>query len=275
MQPFIRAIPKKEKARILFNWIILVIFVGYGIYVVFQQTDVWASVGIAALLLAFTAFYVLNEVLNLLYLKAIYQLTNLCDPVTALTTITKLKKFDVLRGYPLAHLAFQSLVAEDLGNADRLLELFSDDSKLPTSSHDVVLIKAYSLFRAHALNGNKTQTKKAFAELIKLKHMKVKGKGFSPLYAWFDIEAEFALISGDIKEAASILSKADIRALNPRELAHHNYLVARVEAGRGNTAAAIATCQAVIATANHMAVKEKAETLLKELTHETTQKSRR
>ena len=275
MNAFIRSIPKKEKARILFNWIILVIFVGYGIYVVFQQTDLWAALGLAALLLGFVAFYVLNEVLNLLYLKAIYQLTTVCDPQAALSDITTLKKFDLLRGYPLAHLAFQALVAEDVGDADKLLSLFDDNAKLPTSSHDVILIKAYSIYRAYVLKGNKTQTKKAYAELSKLKNQKVKGKSFSPLYAWFDIDAEFALISGDVKEAASILSKADVRALNPRELAHHHYLLARVEAARGNTDAAITACQAVIATANTMTVKTEAMNLLKELSHEATKKPRR
>ena len=123
MKPFVQSIPKKEKARIAFNWIVLIIFIGYGIYVVFQQTDLWAQLGLSVLLLAFAAFYVLNEVLNLLYLKAIYQLTTLCDPHNALSTMTVLKKYDVLRGYPLAHVAFQSLVAEDLGDADQLLAL--------------------------------------------------------------------------------------------------------------------------------------------------------
>jgi hypothetical protein len=275
MKAFVQSIPKKEKARMIFNWIILIIFVGYGVYVVFQQTEVWAQLGLAGLLLLFIAFYVLNEVLNLLYLQAIYQLTMLCDPALALTTMTKLKKLDLLHGYPLAHLAFQSLVAEDTGNADHLLALFADDAKLPTSSRDVILIRAYSIFRAYALKGNKTQTKKAYAELIKLKQQKVKGKGFSPLYAWFDIEAEFALISGDVKEAASILSKANIRALNPREMAHHQYLLARVEAARDNPEAAMTACRAVIAGANGMLIKSQAETLLKELSHETTQKPRR
>lgn len=275
MKSFVQSIPKKEKARIAFNWIILVIFIGYGFFVVFQQTEVWAQLGLALLLLAFTAFYALNEVLNILYLKAIYQLTALCDPQNALSTMTQLKKLDLLHGYPLAHIAFQALVAEDLGDADKLLALFAEDSKLPTSSRDIVLIKAYSTYRAYVLKGNKTQTKKAYAELIKLKTLKVKGKGFSPLYAWFDIEAEFALITGDAKEAASTLAKADLRALNPRELAHHHYLLARVEAERGNTEAALVAARAVIASANGMVIKSQAETLLQELTHETTQKPRR
>jgi hypothetical protein len=275
MKPFIQSIPKKEKARIAFNWIVLVIFIGYGIYVVIQQTDLWAQIGLSVLLVGFAAFYVLNEALNLLYLKAIFLLTTVCDPTQALSTMATLKKYDILRGYPLAHVAFQSLAAEDLGDADQLLALFADEAKLPTSSKDIYLIKAYSTFRAYVLKGNKTQTKKAYTELIKLKELKVKGKGFSPLYAWFDIEAEFALIMGDVKEAASILSKADTRALNPREMAHHQMLVARVETARGNTEQALSACRAVIAGSNGMAIKAQAETLMKEITHEATQKPRR
>jgi hypothetical protein len=275
MKSFVQSIPKKEKARIAFNWFILIIFISYGFYVVFQQSDLWAQIGLSVLLLGFTAFYVLNEGLNLLYLKAIYLLTTVCDPNQALSTMALLKKYDVLHGYPLAHVAFQSLAAEDLGDADNLLALFADESKLPTSSKDIYLIKAYSTYRAYILKGNKTQTKKAYAELIKLKTLKVKGKGFSPLYAWFDIEAEFALITGDAKEAASILAKANLKALNPRELAHHQFLLARVEAQRGNTEAALAACRAVMASANGMAIKSHAETLHQELIHETTQKPRR
>lgn len=275
MKPFIQSIPKKEKARILFNWIILIIFAGYGVYVVIQQTEVWGQVALGAMLLAFTAFYVLNEVLNLIYLKAIYQLTTECDPTKAMVTMTQLKKTDILRGYPLAHVAFQSLVAEDLGDADQLIALFADEAKLPTSSKDIHLIKAYATYRAYVLKGNKTQTKKAFNELIKFKDMKVKGKSFSPLYAWFDIEAEFALITGDAKEAASTLLKADTRALNPREMAHHQFLLGLVETERGNTEAARTAFETVVRSANTMRIKTEAEHYLKEIAHETTQKPRR
>lgn len=275
MKPFIQSIPKKEKARILFNWVILIIFAGYGVYVVIQQTEMWSQIALGAMLVAFTAFYVLNEVLNILYLKAIYQLTVECDPIKAMVTMTQLKKRDILRGYPLAHLAFQSLVAEDLGDADKLLELFNENQKLPNTSRDVYLIKAYSIYRAYVLKGNKTQTKKAYNELIKFKDMKVKGKSFSPLYAWFDIEAEFALITGDAKEAASTLLKADTRALNPREMAHHQFLLGLVETERGNTEAARTAFEAVKRNANTMRIKIEAERYLKEIAHETTQKPRR
>jgi len=274
MKTFKRYYSKKEQTALLFNTMILLVFVGFTTNLMLSKDEIVSFLMLAFVLVFFTANMILKEVLNFFFQKAIYQLTTECDPLTGLQTMNDLRKWDIFKSYTLSYVAFCSLVYIDTENAEALLDLFSPNNKLTQSGKDMILIKNYSLYKAYVILNNKTQMKKAYAELIKLKALSGKKKGLSPLYAWFDIEAEFALMTHDPKEANSILVKADVSALNTRERAHHYYLVGLVESEIGDTKEAISYFNQVTKIANEMAVKEKAELRIKELSHEKTQKTR-
>ncbi len=266
---------KREKTNFYMNIVVLAIFVGYSISLMLQQSEWMGVMFILIITVFFAGSLVLKETLNFFFQKAIYQLTVECDPFKGEQTMKTLKKWDIFRGYNVPYVAFNSLVYIDTENAQALLDLFAEDNKLTKSGKDMILIKNYSLYKAYVILNNKTQIKKAYADLIKLKDFMGKGKKLSPLYAWFDIEAEYALLTNDSKEANSILSKANTTALNPREQAHHLYLVANVETERGNVSDALSHYETVIKIANKMVIKDKAQQKYEELKHEKTQKNRR
>lgn len=274
MKTLKRYYSKKEQTALLFNIMILIVFAGFTINLMLSKDDLGSFLMLAFVLVFFSANMILKEILNFLFQKAIYQLTTECDPLTGLQTMSILRKWDIFKSYTLSYVAFCSLVYIDTENADALLDLFSPNNKLTQSGKDMILIKNYSLYKAYVILNNKTQMKKAYADLIKLKALSGKKKGLSPLYAWFDIEAEFALMTHDPKEANSILIKADVSALNTRERAHHYYLVGLVETEIGSAKEAISYFNQVTKIANEMVVKEKSELRIKELSHEKTQKTR-
>jgi tetratricopeptide (TPR) repeat protein len=274
MKHFDRYYTKQERRNLIINTLVLLIFIGYSVYLILGSTDIVRILFLLFILVVFTGAMVLKEILNFHFQKAIYQLTHDCDPLLAFETMKKVRKYDFLKGYTLSFVAFSSLVYIDTENPEALLELFAPDNKLTQTGKDMILIKNYSLYKAYVLLNNRTQMKKAYAELIRLKALRVKGKGLSPLYAWFDIEAEYALLTNDVKEASSILSKANTSALNAREKAHHLALVAAVEVEKGNIKDAKSIYEEIISIANKMSLKERTILKLKELKNEKTQKAR-
>jgi tetratricopeptide (TPR) repeat protein len=274
MKALKRYYSRKEQNTLFINSVFLLIFILFSINLMVTQDTVGGSISIAVILVFFTASMILKECLNYIFQKAIYQLTTECDPYAGYETMKVLRKWDILRSYTISYVAFCSLVYIDTENTQALFDLFSADNKLTQSGKDMILIKNYSLYKAYVLLNNKTQIKKAYAELIKLKVLSGMKKGVSPLYAWFDIEAEFALLTNDFKEANSILSKADISALNTRERAHHYYLVGLVEREKGNSEEALSYMNQVNKIANRMAVYDKARRASEEINNEKTKKAR-
>ena len=266
---------KRERTNFYINVVVLTIFIGYSISLMFEQSEFLGVVFLLIIFVFFAGSMILKEILNFFFQKAIFQLTVECDPYSAQESMKIVRKYDIFKGYNVPYVAFSSLVYIDTENAQAILDLFSEDNKLTKIGKDMILIKSYSLYKAYVILNNKTQIKKAYADLIKLKDFIGKGKKLSPLYAWFDIEAEYALLTNDSKEANSILSKANTTALNPREQAHHLYLVANVETERGNSPEALAHYETVIKIANKMVIKDKAQQKSEDLKHEKTQKARR
>jgi len=275
MKALNRYYSRKERTALIVNTLILIAFIAFTINMMTTKTDLPSILTLGFILVFFTANMILKEVLNFFFQKAIYQLTAECDPLAGMETMKLLRKYDIYKGYTTSFVAFSSLVYVDTDNAQALLDLFAPGNKLTQTGKDMILIKSYSLYKAYVILNNKTQMKKAYADLIRLKVLTNKKKGVSPLYAWFDIEAEYALLTNDVKEASGILAKADIRYLNPRERAHHYMLVAQVEKEKGNRDEAKSFFSQVTKIANKMVLQDKALQALEELNHEKTQKTRR
>jgi hypothetical protein len=183
MKHFDRYYTKQERRNLILNVLVLLVFISYSIYLIIGSTDIVRILFLLFILIFFTGAMVLKEILNFFFQKSIYQLTHDCDPMLAFETMKMVKKYDFLKGYTLSFVAFSSLVYIDTEQTDALLTLFAPDNKLTQSGKDMILIKNYSLYKAYVLLNNKTQMKKAYAELIRLKNFRVKGKSLSPLYA--------------------------------------------------------------------------------------------
>ena len=109
------------------------------------------------------------------------------------------------------------------------------------------LVNAYALFKISVFKQNKTQMKKAFTNLNALKDIKQNNKAvFSPLFIWEDIEAEYEFRMNDFKKANSLLNKANLSVMNPRELAQHALLQANVFIQLGKTKEALGLYNEVV-----------------------------
>lgn len=214
---------KKEQAQLIFNLVLYSIFLYFTIDLIIQNESIAGKVFLFSILVVFLGITLLHEYLTYQYRSAIYSLTKEANAQVGMQKLKKLKKLDILKSYDVSIFMFKCLAFIDI--ADPLQTLSHVDQKdTPTSSKDVTLMKAYALFRANIQLNNKTQTKKAYQKLIELKNLKIKGKSFSPLFSWNDIDAEYEIMMKDYKKALSFLNQAQEEFMNNREKAHHYYL---------------------------------------------------
>ena len=247
MEQFKRLYNKKERANLVFNLLIYLIFFVYSFYIVItnpQEPFSWL-IGVVAVI--FVAFSLLKEFLGFSYKKAIHLLTVERNPEAGLTQIKVVEKYDLLKSFKAACLIYTVLVHLDRHDTDTLnttLQSFET-----TQTKDLVLVKAYAHFKIQVFKKNKTQMKKAYASLHELKNLKHKGKPvFTPLFAWEDIEAEYEYLMNDYKKANSLLTNLNTSAMNPRELDQHNLLLAKVFIQLGKQKEALPLLQSIAST---------------------------
>ncbi|GEM_PF-387693 len=249
---------KKEQINMFFNFLVYVIFLGYSIYLFSTNLNDPFNWFMLAIALAFLSFSVLKEFLNFHFKKAIYLLTVKCDPKSGLNQITKVERYDLFKSFDSACLIFRILALLDQHDTENLSHLLDN---IPSDQvKDLLLVKAYANFKITVFNKNKTQMKKAFTSLITLKDIKHKGKAiFSPLFSWEDIEAEYEYRMNDFKKASSLLNKANMAAMNPRELSQHALLQADVFVQLGKMKEAMGLFQEVVLMSSLNAYGEEAK----------------
>lgn len=275
MEQFKRLYNKKERANLVFNLLIYLIFFVYSFYIVITNPQESFSWLIGVIAVVFVAFSLLKEFLGFNYKKAIHLLTVERDPDAGLTQIKIVEKFDLLKSFKAACLIYNVLVRLDRHETDTLntyLQSFETNR-----TKDLVLVKAYAQFKIQVFKKNKTQMKKAYASLHELRNMKHKGKPvFTPLFAWADIEAEYEYLINDYKKANSLLTSANTSAMNPRELDQHNLLIAKVFIQLGKNEEALHLLQSIASTSKLNAYGQEATHQITTLGehHESTQSHR-
>lgn len=275
MQQFKLYFTKKEQINMFFNFLVYIIFLFYSIYLFTSNLNDPFNWFMLAIAFAFLTFSVLKEILNFHFKKAIYLLTIKCDPIAGLNQIKKVERYDLFKSFDSACLIFRILALLDQHETDTLISVLEN---IPTDqTKDLVLVKAYAYFKISIFNKNKTQMKKAYASLITLKDIKHKGKAiFSPLFSWEDIEAEYEYRMNDTKKANSLLNKANMAAMNQRELAQHALLQADVFVQLGKLKEAMGLYQEVVLMSSLNAYGEEAKAQLNNLgeNHESSKNNR-
>lgn len=249
---------KKEQVNMFFNFLVYIIFLSYSVYLFSTNLNDPFNWFMLAIAIAFLTFSVLKEFLNFHFKKAIYLLTVKCDPMAGLNQIKKVERYDLFKSFDSACLIFRVLALLDQHDTENLSHLLEN---IPSDQvKDLLLVKAYANFKITVFNKNKTQMKKAFTSLITLKDIKHKGKAiFSPLFSWEDIEAEYEYRMNDFKKANSLLNKANMAAMNQRELSQHALLQADVFVQLGKLKEAIGLYQEVVLMSSLNAYGEEAK----------------
>lgn len=274
MSTLTKLFSKKELSQLFINlvsYMILLVYAGFQLVTV-KDNPLVQILSLVALI--FLSFSFLKEGLNYIYKDAIYALTQTCDPVEGLIKLQSLIKYDLLRNYRPSIWVFKVLAAIDQQDLEALKTLTTQE--LSKSSRDFVLIKSYALYWIEVIQDHRTQIKKTFTSLIKLKDIKVKGKSFSALFAWSDIEAHYELLFNDPRKAKNLLNATQIQALNPRELNWHYNLLALAQIALEDEQAAIASLK-LIKVSSHPSpfIVQATKTLEKlEKKNETRKKSR-
>lgn len=265
---------KKELSQLFINLISYMILLVYaGVQIVTIRDNPLILI-LSAVALIFLSFSFLKEGLNYFYKDAIYALTQDCDPTEGLKKLQNLIKYDVLRNYRPSIWVFNVLAAIDQQDLEALKTLTTQE--LSKSSRDFILIKAYALYWIEVIQDHRTQIKKTFASLIKLKDLKVKGKSFSALFAWTDIEAHYELLFNDPKKAKNLLNTTQVKALNPRELNWHYHLLALAQIALDDEPSALTSLKQIKGSAHPSLTTTQAIKILGRLesSHETRKKSR-
>lgn len=240
---------KKEQTNLYLNLLVYVIFFVYSLSLIISKPDEPFTWFISLIAFVFLALSLLMEFIKYHFKKAIYLLTIQRDPSAGLTQIAYVEKFDLLKSFKSACHIFRILALLDLHESDTL-NVFLDQIST-NQTKDLVLVKAYALFKIQIFKQNKTQMKKAYANLIVLKDIKNKGKRvFNALFSWEDIQAEYEYLINDYKKANSFLNSANTAAMNPRELDQHNLIKAKVLEKLGKSDEALSIYNDIAITSN-------------------------
>lgn len=245
MQQFNLYYTRKERINMFFNSLVYLVFLIYTTNLLLSNIQDPFNWFMGLIAFAFLSFGILKEILNFQFKKAVYLLTIKCDPKSGLNQVQIVERFDLFKSFDSTCLTFRILVHLDLRDCETL-EAFLKN--LPSDQiKDIELVNAYALFKISVFKQNKTQMKKAFTNLNALKDIKQNNKAvFSPLFIWEDIEAEYEFRMNDFKKANSLLNKANLSVMNPRELAQHALLQANVFIQLGKTKEALGLYNEVV-----------------------------
>lgn len=206
-----------SEAKRIIHIIIAIIFLFYSIYLINQASTVPVKIAYIAITVIFLSVYVYVEYLEYLSERAIKTLNNECNPEKAKAIYDKLQKINFFKSYKNNRILFDAIYYLAIYEPQNTIKLLQDNDKYFRSNIDALFIRNVSLFIAYIESGNKTQAKKAYPDIIKLKGSKVKGKKLSPLYNWDELEALHFYISNDFDKACKTYRKVNISHMNNKE----------------------------------------------------------
>lgn len=164
-----------------------------------------------------TLFY---EFLKHIYNQMIIALTIECDHQKYAQLKNKLLRLDIFKGFKQSFIISDTLYYIDCKNGEKLLVILSENEKFYRGNLDYLLIYHHSLFYANCLVNNRSQAKKSFESLNKLRqtNQRKRKKVMKLLYNWDEIDGQAQLyIHHDPKKAITYFNNVQTSKLNPRE----------------------------------------------------------
>ncbi|MEG2506360.1 MAG: hypothetical protein RSA93_01710 [Longicatena sp.] len=217
----IRKFAFNEQTRQFITYSIYIIFTVYTTYKLINEPSAAGKVSYLILMALFLGIACWAEYLRILYQRMIKALTMKGDLSEAKHYYNVLKKRDFLKSYRQTLLVFDTLYYQDNNQPKKCIQVIEDNEKVFKSSLDYLLIKYYTYFFSYYRLGNRTQVKKYYPEVMKLKGAKGKGMKVSPLYNWEFIEAIHLFNNKDYKNSLSIFKKINTKNMNPRECSQY------------------------------------------------------
>lgn len=213
-----------EKARPFVMSLVIVAFIFIAMNAIkdAQSPLMKWVIGIIATIVVFVTIYYEYLKVRYTYLqKSLVTANSISETQQLRDNFVKLDKF---KGMKDSITLFDVLFSLDNNQPEMTLQILEDNEKFFKSNLDMILVKRFSTFKAMTLLNNKTKSKKAYQELLKLKETNLnKSKKMNLLYNWDQINAmNLGYNSNDANKAIKIFKQLDTSKMNPRELLHLN-----------------------------------------------------
>lgn len=229
----VRRLLLSEKVRILMMFVFLIVFIIFSVQFIMGQETTMNIVLSILFLSFFTFFFVLSEILRFIYRQATRALVVDCDPILAEKYISRIKKFDVIKGYKNSSLVFYSLMYMDQGDF-RKLDEHIEHPVFQTSS-SLKLIYNYNKFYI-ALENDKFELATKYFRLITDAYTKKtkKRKTAKAVYSFNLIAADYYIHKKNLTKAEQNLKAINENLLNLREKTYFYISQAKFNQLKGN-----------------------------------------
>jgi len=211
--------------RRILSSIMYLLFVFIIFNFVLTLTSLFAQVIVSVFTLAILAMSIYYEYLRYLLEQAIKSLNYDCDPEACLDYLNLIKKKDYFKGMNSDTTLLKALYLLATYQNDEVLKLIEDNDKLFRGNVDQLLIRNATIFIANVQRNNKSQAKKTFQDVLKLKELQGKKRKnkMSQLYSWEELDALYLYISNDYKKAVKAYSHVNPQYMNNREKSQYYY----------------------------------------------------
>lgn len=262
---FLNRFRLSEPARKYIMYAIYIIFTVYTLYKLVLEPSAEGKVAYLILLLFFMGAALWAEYLRYLYQHMIASLTMECDHAKARHYYNLLKKKDILKNYKNPLYIFDTLYYQDINQPDTCLSILENHDKMFRSSLDYLLIRNYTYFFSNYRKGNRTQVKKYYQEVIKVRGAKIKGTKVNPLYSWEFIDALYYLSTKDYKKSLHCFHDVHTQNFNHRELSQFYLEYARAYIAVEDHKNARQMLEKVLQLSNQLTYKKEAMKLLEKI----------
>lgn len=205
---------KKEKQKLVFN------IITYCVFIFMMATLLFVNLkdGINIIILFILCFIALclclyKEYLNYYYLLALYELNYEIKPEKALETFERVIQKDITHTYEKDRGLFDVMVASNLKQYDKVIELIKKDEDKFNSSVEMLLVKDYFLMKAYAANHKTKESLGLFNDVKSMEKMK---KRPEPIQFEMYYGLHYLCID-NLNKAFDHFSKVDRTRINPKE----------------------------------------------------------
>lgn len=222
-----------EKMRLFMMAVFLVIFVVFSVQIIMEEQELRIQIMYAVVMLFFSFFFIISEVLRFFYQKATKHLVIDCNPDKAIEAANMLKKLDIIKGYHNPLLVFYTLIYMDQGDDVKLEEHLKNPTFQTSSS--LKLVYNYNMFYIAIHQKDLDKATEYFKLINDAYKIKTKRKyAARPVYSLSMVSADFYLLKGNMNKAHDFLKNVAPSSLNQRELTYYYIAFAKFYAAEKN-----------------------------------------
>jgi hypothetical protein len=225
-----------EKTRLFMMVVIFIVFIVFSISIILEESDLGTQILYIVVMVFFLFFFVLSELLKLLFQKGTKLLVIECKPEQAYQWIQKLKKFDIIKGYANSILVFETLFYRDQGDRENLKKLLEDPQFQRSSS--LKLVYKVNMFYLAIEDKDMEKAASLHKEITDMYLIKTKRRyAARPVYSLSQIHADYYIAKGNLTKAYDALRNIKKETLNNREQTYYYVSFAQYYRLKENTRA--------------------------------------